>query len=155
MSELTNLPVRHKAYAYIVREERSTVQLLVFEHVDFPEAGIQVPGGTIEPGEEFSLAALREAEEETGLTGLILESGIGSVRRDMRGFGFQEVHHRHYFCFSCSDARQKMWISNEESPSDGSEGPIAFRFFWVNLHAVPPLLGGMDEMLPTLIGTLN
>lgn len=41
-----------KVYAYIKRAE----QLLVFSHMDFPEAGIQVPGETLEPGE------LRERE---------------------------------------------------------------------------------------------
>ena len=38
-----------KVYAYITRAE----QLLVFSHVDFPEAGIQVPGGTLEPGDQL------------------------------------------------------------------------------------------------------
>lgn len=35
-----------KVYAYITHEER----LLVFKHVDFPEVGIQVPGGTLDAG---------------------------------------------------------------------------------------------------------
>ena len=38
-----------KAFAYITRDD----ELLVFRHVDSPEAGIQVPAGTIEPGELY------------------------------------------------------------------------------------------------------
>ncbi len=40
--------LRHKVYAYITHGHR----LLVFSHRDFPEAGIQVPGGTMEEGED-------------------------------------------------------------------------------------------------------
>lgn len=36
-----------KVYSYITHQDL----LLLFVHVDFPEAGIQVPGGTVEPGE--------------------------------------------------------------------------------------------------------
>ena len=54
---------RNKVYAYITRGDH----LLVFRHVDFPEAGIQIPGGTLEDGEEPDEAVLREAFEETGL----------------------------------------------------------------------------------------
>ena len=47
---------RNKVFAYIIRGEH----LLVFRHVDFPEAGIQIPGGTMEGGEDPALAVLRE-----------------------------------------------------------------------------------------------
>lgn len=60
------MPLVKKVYAYITRGE----QLLVFNHVDFPEAGIQVPGGTLEPDELPESAVLREALKETGLEGL-------------------------------------------------------------------------------------
>ena len=53
----------NKIFAYITRAE----QLLVFKDVDFPEAGIQIPGGTIESGELPEDAVLREAVEEIGL----------------------------------------------------------------------------------------
>jgi len=41
----------------------------------------------------------------------------------------------------------ESWIHAEEIPSDGSPGPIAFRFYWVELENVPRLAGGMDELL--------
>ena len=45
-----------KVLAYIVRGD----ELLVFRHRDYPEAGLQVPAGTIEQGECSRSAVLRE-----------------------------------------------------------------------------------------------
>lgn len=44
-----------KAFAYITQGN----SLLIFEHEDAPEAGIQVPAGSIEAGETPEEAALR------------------------------------------------------------------------------------------------
>ena len=53
-----------RVIVYIVRGDR----LVVFVHEDdedpLLESGLQVPGGTIEPGETPAEAALREAREE-------------------------------------------------------------------------------------------
>ena len=57
--------LKRKAYAYITYEDR----LLVFSHPHAPEAGIQVPGGTLNDDERPEDAVTREAREETGLTG--------------------------------------------------------------------------------------
>jgi len=54
-----------KVTAFIVRQDRSQRrELLVLAH---PTAGIQVPAGTVEEGETFEDAVLREIHEETGL----------------------------------------------------------------------------------------
>jgi 8-oxo-dGTP pyrophosphatase MutT (NUDIX family) len=53
-----------KVTIFILRSTPEGRQVLLFEH---PHAGIQVPAGTVEPGEEPLLAARREAREETGL----------------------------------------------------------------------------------------
>jgi ADP-ribose pyrophosphatase YjhB (NUDIX family) len=142
--------MRQKVYAYILRERRVGPQLLVFSHVDVPAAGIQVPGGTVEPGEMFSTAVQREVSEETGLVDLEFAGELGSIKRDMRGLGLDEVHFRHYFLFYCQDYERETWIAYEETPSKGSIRPITFRFFWVELDAVPVLHGGLDEMLTAL-----
>ena len=52
-----------KVIAYITNGRR----LLVFRDTDFPEAGIQVPAGTVDAGEAPQTAVMREAQEETGL----------------------------------------------------------------------------------------
>ena len=43
-------------------------EILVFEQKDNPDAGLQVPGGTIESDELIIDALYREIEEETGIT---------------------------------------------------------------------------------------
>jgi NUDIX domain-containing protein len=54
--------IKYKAFAYITNRNR----LLVFIHPFAPEAGIQVPAGTIKADERPKEAVLREAFEETG-----------------------------------------------------------------------------------------
>ncbi len=63
-----------KVLAYITRQRGNETQLLVFEHLDFPDAGVQVPKGTVEPGEAIERAAQREVR------GLVLE--WASLHRD-------------------------------------------------------------------------
>ena len=55
--------IKYKVFAYIINHHR----LLVFSHPFFPEAGIQVPAGTIKVNERPEAAVLREAFEETSL----------------------------------------------------------------------------------------
>ena len=57
-------PDAHKVLIYATWQGR----LLVFDEPDFPEIELQVPGGTMEPGESPEVAATREFVEETGLT---------------------------------------------------------------------------------------
>ncbi len=53
---------------HITRETAQGRQLLVFTHRVPDAPDVQVPGGTIEPGESPVEGALREAREETGLS---------------------------------------------------------------------------------------
>jgi len=52
-----------KVFAYIIRHKNQQAELLVFEHRDYPEAGIQVPAGTVEDQEALEAALMREVEE--------------------------------------------------------------------------------------------
>lgn len=64
---------KKKVHAYITREKEGVMQLLVFKHRDIHEAGIQVPGGTVDEGETLEAAILREVQEESGLRHLCIE----------------------------------------------------------------------------------
>ncbi len=60
--------MKHKVLAYITRQAADRRELLVFTHRDHPEAGVQVPAGTVAKGEDVGSALMREIEEESGLT---------------------------------------------------------------------------------------
>ena len=64
-----------KVTALITRPGPAGPELLVFEH---PHAGVQLPAGTVEEGESFEAAAMREAWEETGALGLTLVGEVGA-----------------------------------------------------------------------------
>ncbi|MEU3057378.1 NUDIX hydrolase [Streptomyces griseus] len=68
MTSAVPSPPLARVAAYVIRRHPSPA-LLVFDHLDFPEAGTQVPAGGIAPGEDPERAVLREVAEETGLTG--------------------------------------------------------------------------------------
>ena len=59
--------------AYVLRDRN----LLVFDHRDFPDAGTQVPAGTVDRDEDPAVAVLREVYEETGVEArLVRELGV-------------------------------------------------------------------------------
>ena len=69
--------VIEKVTAYVTRRSVSgEPNLLVFQTHD---RSIQVPAGSVEPGEQISAAAIREATEETGLTRIGLVRFLGSI----------------------------------------------------------------------------
>ena len=143
--------INKKVYAYIITCINADRHLLVFNHVNSPEAGTQVLGGSVEPRENVVAAVVREAQEETGIENLHIIKKLGVVIRDLTEFGLPEVQERHYFLLRCGDPPDGTWISYEKTPSDGTPGPIAFRFYWARLDKVPELRAGLDEMLPKLM----
>lgn len=90
-----------KVLAYVTHASRPG-QILVFEQPDFPEAGLQVPAGTVEPDETPEAAVLRETAEETGLQQLSIEKFLGETAYDMSEFK-PEIHHRYFFHVVCRE----------------------------------------------------
>jgi len=141
------LTLKRKAFAYITHGQR----LLVFNHPFAPEAGLQVPAGTIESGERPEGAVLREAREETGLSGLTLAGFLGEQIRSMVDFGIQETHHRYFYHLVASGEPPIAWRHAEMHPSDGTAEPIVFEFFWADLsHEFPSLIADHDRFIPEL-----
>ncbi len=75
-------PTIAKVTAFVTRRAPSGDghELLVFRH---PDAGIQLPAGSVEPGESPAAAALREVEEETGLRETQLVAHLGTRVTDL------------------------------------------------------------------------
>lgn len=134
--------VVEKAFAYVTHRDL----LLVFRHPESPEAGIQVPAGTIEPGESPARAALREAAEETGPERLELVAELGTADFDMSPFGRDEIQRRHFFHLSVRADPPGAWRHAERHPSDGGP-PVPFEFFWTPLSNPLPLIAGHDALL--------
>ncbi len=142
--------LRLKAYAYITHGSR----LLVFSHPYHPDAGIQVPGGTIGDGENPAAAVMREAEEETGLSGLQLRRLLGVCDHPVAEWG--QAHRRHFFHLVCDGDPPERWRMAEEDPSDGGPEKALLALYWVDLpHGIPRLAPGHDAMLPELIRALG
>ena len=128
----------------------------MFSHPDAPEAGIQVPAGTMRPEESPAEAALREAYEETGLPDLELAAFLGEQLRDMTEFGRDEMHHRHFFHVRCLGEPPAVWRHYERDPDDGGPEPPLFELFWARLpDGVPDLIADHGIMLPALLARLN
>ncbi len=132
-----------KVVAYIVRDDR----IVVLRHADLPwdEAGLQVPAGTIRPGELPEDAVLREAREETGLSGLRIVRYLGVGEYDMRSYS-DAVHARHYFHLAIdADELPERWEAFEDS--DGVGEPIRFELYWVPLGNAHVIGAGQGALL--------
>ena len=136
-------PAKSKVLCYIVKDGR----LLVFRHVGEPwdESGIQVPGGTVEPGESAEDAALREATEETGLRGLRVVRHLGESQYDMSPYR-DEVQHRQVFQLAVDEPVPERWSSQEDDPDDGS-GVHRFECYWIPLAQGHVLSVGQGALL--------
>lgn len=134
---------KQKVLCYIVRDGR----LLVFRHLDqrWDEAGLQVPGGSIEPDETPGEAALREASEETRLPMLRLVRKVGETEYDMTPYR-HEIHHRHVFLLETDEATPERWVSGEDDPHDGTE-PKRFECYWIDLSQAHVLSAGQGALI--------
>lgn len=133
-----------KVIAYIFRMKNNQKELLVFSHKDFPEAGVQVVGGTVEKGEAFIPALVREILEESGL--VVIESELKKIglteyhRKDRL-----EINHRHYFEMH-SSGLPEAWT--HVVVSDGEDNGLLFDFFWLPIQeAKERLVGNFGELL--------
>ena len=136
----------HKVFAYITRKVSGGLELLVFKHRDYPDAGIQVPGGTVEGGEAYEAAALREAFEESGLSNFEAVHDLGSYVHT-RYKGDAEVG-RHFFHMEVS-ATMPDCFEHVVSSGTNDKG-LVFLYSWVPLSRPIRLMGEQDKFLSKL-----
>lgn len=140
-----------KAHVYVTHGRK----LLVFEHADFPAAGLQIPGGRVEADETPDEAAPRELFEETGLENVELVRKLGSYVWDSRPLR-NELEERHVYHFKATGIVPDRW-KHAERHSGGGEKEIWFQLFWRNLddEGLPILVAGQGVLLPALMTHLN
>lgn len=133
--------VYHKAYVYVT----CGTDLLVFNEPDTPYLGLQLPGGTIDPGESFLHGAMREFAEETGLA---LDAAFEQFSD--QDIPFETIppvgpfrpapnrpllgrHIRRNYHVRLAGRPKDDWEHYEMHPSSGGE-PIRYKFFWIDLY---------------------
>jgi 8-oxo-dGTP pyrophosphatase MutT (NUDIX family) len=127
-------------------------RLLVFTQPDFPDAGLQVPGGTVETGEHLEEAAAREFHEETGLVAPAKLTFLGQRDHVYRALREPQLHQRAFFHLSLPRAPlPETWEHLEATPHAASTvtgaEPIRFAFRWQALDEDFTLVGELDALL--------
>jgi len=131
------MKLKQKVLAYITRKSRGGVELLVFEHVGIPEAGVQVPAGTIE-NEEVPIEALkRELREESGIEVHEVPRFLGQFRYFRADRDEQQL--RYVFHILKSDLPDH-W--DHKVTGKGEDEDLIFRYFWINVSEAALKLAG-------------
>ena len=123
-----------KAYGFVLREGAGEQELLVFEHAGMPEAGLQVPGGTVDDGESPLQAVAREVLEESGLP---LDGW-----REAASF---ETGGQRWHCFVTAPdlVLPDTWRCEPMGP-ERAQG-LRFEYRWIALEGGEALAGAQEE----------
>ena len=118
-----------KVGAFVIRRSpNGAAKLLLFSHVDHPAAPIQIPGGTIDPGETPDEALLRELKEESGLEGLPILRKIG-----ISEVPWNDVLLRRHCYLLDGTGLPDTW--NHAVTGGGEDQGLTFAYAW---HAIAP-----------------
>ncbi|PPA68962.1 NUDIX hydrolase [Jeotgalibacillus proteolyticus] len=130
---MANSPlVKRKVLAYITRVQDGSRELLVFSHRDYPEAGLQVPGGTVEDSELLIDALYREVEEECGLKRDELQLQ-GKLHKYMYyAEDRKKVYERNFFHLEVTTDTADEWEYVVDG--DGEDGGLHFQFRWTPIE---------------------
>ena len=136
--------MRYKVLAYITRERDGRRELLAFTHRDYPEAGVQVPAGTVEPGEAIEAALFREIREESGLTNLRL------VRKLAEHAETEWGQIRNVFHLVAPNGAADRWTHVVHG--QGEDAGMVFEHCWIDLSERMELAGAQHQWLGLLNG---
>ncbi|PAF20828.1 hypothetical protein CHH49_14955 [Terribacillus saccharophilus] len=132
-----------KVLAYIISIRNNTYQMLVHEHKDMPEAGLQVPGSTVDPGEDLVVALQREVFEESGLHDLSASELVASA--PFLHPEKQELQLRHFYLIQTKQQLPGTW--DHHVFGKGVDNGLVFRYTWYDFTSIPPLAASQDQFL--------
>ncbi|BDP40857.1 hypothetical protein DAETH_08260 [Deinococcus aetherius] len=139
--------LRERVLAYVTRRQD---EMLVFEHTpEYPDAGIQVPAGGLEPSETPEEAAVRETWEETGLG---LSEPVYLASWHWRRGGREEVWH--FFHLSAPPDTPDAWAHRVTHGEDDAGLTSLCRFAPLGACGLTPG-DGYDAALPDLLRHLQ
>jgi 8-oxo-dGTP pyrophosphatase MutT (NUDIX family) len=108
-------------------------------------AGVQVPAGTIEPGESPVDAVVREVMEEAGIAARVV-ADLGVEEYDVWP-SKEELHERHFFHLEpVGDDMPERWAAGENFPSDGGSRQ-SWTCWWLPLEQAHVLCAGFGARL--------
>jgi len=134
-----------KVGAFIIRPNPDGFHdLLLFTHPDFPDAPIQIPGGTVEQDEAIEDALSREILEETGLAGLEVERKLGVSRVSSLPIK-DEILERHCFLLWAPNDVKEEWIHTVQGL--GIDAGLRFAYRWHSISSDFTLSGDLGFFL--------
>ena len=122
-----------RVVAYVLRDR----DLLVFEHRDFPDAGTQVPAGTVNHEEDPAVAVVREVFEETGVEARIVRELAYKDAIAPRG-----EPRRNFFFELETDETRDAW--EHVVHGGGEDNGLVFVCRFVSLTPPPALIADAD-----------
>ncbi|MBP2111222.1 NUDIX hydrolase [Paenibacillus silagei] len=134
------MQIYRKVLAYITYNDK----LLVFTHRDAPEAGVQVPAGTVEPDESVEDALYREIAEESGI-----EQQELRLVKHLKTYLYyaehkQQRHERHVYWLEFVHEPLPAW--EHRISAAGEDAGLVFDYYWVPVQEAV-LAGGQGYCL--------
>ena len=117
----------------------------MLKHLDFPDLGVQIPGGTVEKNEKPIDAAARESREESGLIELGAPQFLGvSVVQSQRTD--ETLLEAWYYRLKALGEVPDRWLHTEASGCDNNE-LIQFELFWLPVSRATEFLSETDCLM--------
>jgi len=135
--------IKNKVLAYIIRDSITGPEILAFTHRDFPEAGLQVPGGTLDEGEDPLKGILREVKEESGLE--TFAKVVLLEKQEYVATEKKEIHLRSFFQLNYEKSIESTFTHIVSAGEE--DGGLVFIYRWSKLEELPVLAGDQGAML--------
>jgi 8-oxo-dGTP pyrophosphatase MutT (NUDIX family) len=146
---VTIYAIQRRVGCYVTRSCDGIRELLVLDHVnDDPSqpSGVQVPAGGMVSFESLEAAALREIEEECGLTGLTFSGQLGTVELGLHDPGGPAL--TTYVHLEAPASTGRAW--RHEVSGDGSDSGKTCCCRWEPLPLTFSLAAGHGAFLDRL-----